>query len=47
MRAVRAANSVTHHTTPLVVRASLPNTFWTLGVFAEAGLEEEGLPGPM
>jgi len=29
--------------TPLVVRASLPRTFWTLGIFAEASLLFTGL----
>jgi hypothetical protein len=29
--------------TPLVVRAGLPRTFWTLGIFAEAGLLFTGL----
>jgi len=32
-------NSVSaHYRTPLVVRASLPRTFWTLGAFVESGL---------
>jgi len=29
--------------TPLIVRASLPRTFWTLGIFAEASLLFGGL----
>ncbi len=38
MRVARAVNGLEHSSTPLVVRASLPRTFWSLGVFAEAGL---------
>ena len=43
MRAVRVANSMTHHSTPLVVRASLPKTFRGFGVFAEASLSFLGI----
>jgi hypothetical protein len=32
-----------HDNTPLVVRGSLPRTFWTLGIFAEASLAFAGI----
>ncbi len=38
MRAARAVGGMGHRNTPLVVRASLPRTFWSLGVFVEASL---------
>ncbi|HKM79965.1 MAG TPA: hypothetical protein VJY15_03265 [Candidatus Acidoferrum sp.] len=38
MRIIRSASAVAHYKTPLVVRASLPRTFWSLGAFVELGL---------
>src|SRR5208337_204008 len=38
MRIIRSASAVAHYKTPLVVRASLPRTFWSLGAFVEFGL---------
>jgi type VI protein secretion system component VasK len=38
MRIIRSDSAVAHCKTPLVVRASLPRTFWSLGVFVELGL---------
>jgi hypothetical protein len=43
MRAARSTMTITHHATPLVVRASLPRTFWGLGIVAEAGLISPGV----
>jgi hypothetical protein len=38
MRIIRIDSAVAHYKTPLVVRASLPRTFWGLGAFIELGL---------
>ena len=38
MRISRVDSAVAHYKTPLVVRASLPRTFWSLGAFIEIGL---------
>jgi type VI protein secretion system component VasK len=38
MRIIRSDSEVAHCKTPLVVRASLPRTFWSLGAFVELGL---------
>src|SRR5271157_3195684 len=38
MRIIRSDSAVAHCKTPLVVRASLPRTFWSLGAFVELGL---------
>jgi hypothetical protein len=38
MRIIRSDSAVAHYKTPLVVRASLPRTFWSLGAFVELGL---------
>ena len=38
MRIFRSDSEVAHSKTPLVVRASLPRTFWSLGAFVEFGL---------
>jgi|SRR5208337_1967567 len=38
MRIIRSDSEVAHSKTPLVVRASLPRTFWSLGAFVELGL---------
>jgi hypothetical protein len=38
MRGVRALSDMGHRNTPLVVRASLPRTFWSVGLFAVTGL---------
>lgn len=38
MRTTRMALAIQDDKTPLIVRASLPRTFWTLGIFAECSL---------
>ena len=38
MRIFRINSASAHYKTPLVVRASLPRTFWSLGAFVEFGL---------
>lgn len=38
MHIFRINSSSAHYKTPLVVRASLPRTFWSLGAFVELGL---------
>ncbi len=38
MRIFRISSASAHYKTPLVVRASLPRTFWSLGAFVEFGL---------
>ena len=38
MHIIRSDSAVAHCKTPLVVRASLLRTFWSLGVFVELGL---------
>ncbi|HXR34045.1 MAG TPA: hypothetical protein VN830_10075 [Verrucomicrobiae bacterium] len=38
MRIFRIHSASVHYKTPLVVRASLPRTFWSLGAFVEFGL---------
>ena len=38
MRTTRMAFAIQGEKTPLIVRASLPRTFWTLGIFAECSL---------
>jgi len=38
MRIFRVHSASIHYKTPLVVRASLPRTFWSLGAFVEFGL---------
>jgi hypothetical protein len=38
MRTTRMPFAIQCEKTPLVVRASLPRTFWTLGIFAEGSL---------
>jgi hypothetical protein len=38
MRTTKMAFSIQGEKTPLIVRASLPRTFWTLGLFAECSL---------
>jgi len=43
MRAGRSIAAAAHCSTPLVVRASLPRTFLTLGVFVELGLVSGGI----
>jgi hypothetical protein len=43
MHVIRMATASVHYKTPLVVRASLPRTFWSLGAFAEIGLFSCGI----
>lgn len=38
MNVIRMDSASAHYKTPLVVRASLPRTFWSLGAFVELGL---------
>jgi type VI protein secretion system component VasK len=38
MHIIRVDSAAAHYKTPLVVRASLPRTFWSLGAFAEVAL---------
>jgi len=38
MRVIRVDSAAAHYRTPLVVRASLPRTFWSLGAFIELAL---------
>jgi type VI protein secretion system component VasK len=38
MRTARMAFAIQGERTPLIVRASLPRTFWTLGIFVEGSL---------
>jgi hypothetical protein len=38
MRIIRSASAIVNYKTPLVVRASPPRTFWSLGAFVELGL---------
>jgi type VI protein secretion system component VasK len=38
MRTTRMAFAIQGEKTPLIVRASLPRTFWTLGIFVECSL---------
>jgi hypothetical protein len=38
MHICRINSASAHYKTPLVVRASLPRTFWSLGAFVEFGL---------
>lgn len=38
MHIFRIDSASAHYKTPLVVRASLPRTFWSLGAFVELGL---------
>jgi hypothetical protein len=43
MHVIRIDLTSAHYKTPLVVRASLPRTFWSLGAFAELGLFSCGI----
>jgi hypothetical protein len=43
MHVIRMDSTSAHYKTPLVVRASLPRTFWSLGAFAELGLFSCGI----
>ncbi len=43
MHVLRIDSASTRYSTPLVVRASLPRTFWGLGAFAELGLLSCGI----
>jgi len=43
MHVIRMDTASVHYKTPLVVRASLPRTFWSLGAFAEIGLFSCGI----